>query len=119
MPVQAMEARNGTEEVKALIVQSEVDLRAAKAWLFARNEMATTDPESVDLEDPEVATEMIVESTRVVDEVTALAEKWKELALKSWEVNLQTDNWVIQVTKVKTEVGMLLSLLRSASAIQK
>ena len=44
-----------------MIVQSEVDLRAAKAWLFAINEMATTDPESVDLEDPEVATEMIVE----------------------------------------------------------
>ena len=45
---------------------------------------------------------MIVESTRVVDEVTALAEKWRELALKSYDVNLQTTNWVIQVTKVKT-----------------
>ena len=57
------------------MVQTEVDFKAAKAWLFARNEMATTtDPEGVDLTDPEVATEMIVESTRVVDEVTAPAE---------------------------------------------
>ena len=31
---------------------------------------------------------MIVELTRVVDEVTALAEKWKEFALRPWEVNL-------------------------------
>ena len=67
MPLHAMEARRGTEDVKDLMVQTELDLKAAKAWLFARNEMATTDPESVDLEDPEVATEMIVESTRAVD----------------------------------------------------
>ena len=37
----------------------------------------------------------------VVHDVTALAEKWKELALRHWEVNIQTDNWVIQVTKMK------------------
>ena len=55
-----MEAQRWTNEVKDLMVQTEVDLNAAKAWLFVRNEMATTDPESVDLEDPEVATEMIV-----------------------------------------------------------
>ena len=49
IPLQAMEARRGTEEVKDLIVQAEVDLKAAKRWLIARNEMATTDPEWVDL----------------------------------------------------------------------
>ena len=100
MPLQAMEVRIWTEEVKDLMLQTEVDLGAVKAWLFARNEMATTDPESVDLEDPDVATEMIVESTRVVDEVTALAEKWEELALRPWKGNLQTANWVIKVAKI-------------------
>ena len=44
-----MEARRGTEEVKDLIVQAEVDLKAAKRWFIARNEMATTDREVVDL----------------------------------------------------------------------
>ena len=63
-------------------MQTDLDLNAAKAWLIARNEMATADQEGVDLEDPEVATEMIVESTKVVDKVTALAEKCQELALK-------------------------------------
>ena len=40
MPMHAMEAMKGTEEVKALLVQSEAELAGAKAWLFARNEMA-------------------------------------------------------------------------------
>ena len=44
------------------MVQTEVDLKAAKTWLFTRNAMATSvDQESVDLKDPDVATEMIVE----------------------------------------------------------
>ena len=40
MPMHAMEAMKGTEEVKALLVQSEAELAGAKAWLFARNETA-------------------------------------------------------------------------------
>ena len=49
----------------------------------------------MDLENRDVVTVMIVESTMVVYEVTALADKWKELALRPWEVNLQEANWVI------------------------
>ena len=45
--------------------------------------MATTDPESVDLEDQEVSTEMIV-------------------ALKPYEVDMRTTRWIIHVTNVKT-----------------
>ena len=57
---------------------------------------------------------MIVESTKVVDEVTALAEKWQKLALKPFEVDMRTAQWIIQVTKVKTELMLLLSLFKSA-----
>ena len=64
------------------VEKTEVELKTAKAWLFARNAMATSlDQERVDLTDPDVAIEMIVESTTAVDEVTALAEMWQELAL--------------------------------------
>ena len=67
LPLKAVEVINGTHEVKDLMVQTEVELKTAKAWLFARNAMATSlDQERVDLTDPDVA-------TRVVDEVTALA----------------------------------------------
>ena len=41
--------------------------------------------------------------------MTALAERWKELALKPYEVDMRTERWIIQVTKVKTEVKMLIS----------
>ena len=37
--------------------------------------MAVSDPEGMDLQNGEVAAEMLVESTWVVDDVTALAEK--------------------------------------------
>ena len=75
--------------------------------MFARNEMAVTDPEGIDLGNKRVADEMIMESTIVVDDVTALTEKWKELALIHWEVNPQTAIWVIQVTTIKTDLRML------------
>ena len=42
----------------------------------------------------------------MVDEVTALVERWQELALKPHEVDMKTIMWIIQVTKVKTEVRM-------------
>ena len=65
--MKVVEVTNGTHEVKDLMVQTEVELKMDKAWLFARNAMATSlDQERVDLTDPDVA-------TRVVDEVTALA----------------------------------------------
>ena len=89
LPLEAVGVIKGTHEVNDLMVQMEVELKTAKAWLFARNDMATSlDQERVDLSDTDVATEMIVESTRVVDEVTALAERWQELALKPHEVDM-------------------------------
>ena len=90
LTLKAVEVINGTHEVKDLMVHTEVELKTAKAWLFASNAMATSlDQERVDLTDPDVAAEMIVESTRVVYEVTALAEKWQELALKPHEVDMR------------------------------
>ena len=109
MPAHAVEARNETDEVKSLLVQSGEELEGNKAWLFARHEMAVSDPEGMDLQNRDVVFVMIVESTSVVDDVTALAEKLKELALRPWEVNLQTAIWVIQVTRMNTEVKMMLS----------
>ena len=47
-----------------------------------------SDPEGMYLQNRDVMTGMIVESTRVVDEVTALAEKWRELALRPLDMNL-------------------------------
>ena len=76
LPLKAVEVIKGTHEVNDLMVQMEVELKTAKAWLFARNVMATSlDQERVDLTDPDVAIAMTVEFARVVDEVTALAEK--------------------------------------------
>ena len=118
--LKAVEVINGTHGVKDLMVQTEVELKMAKAWLFARNAMATSlDQERVDLTDPDVVTEMIVESTRVVDEVTALAERWQELALKPHKVDMKTIRWIIQATKVKTEVRMMLSMFMSAEAVRR
>ena len=40
------------------------------------------------------------------------------MALKPHEVDIKTIRWIIQVTKVKTEVRMMLSLFKSAKAIR-
>ena len=57
--------------VKDLMVRTEVDLKTAKRWLMARNEMVTVgDPQSVDMRDHDIASEMIVESAMVIDQVT-------------------------------------------------
>ena len=103
IPLQAMEARNGSGAVKDLMVRTEVDLKTAKRWLVARNEKVTvSDPDGVDMSDPDIAAEMIAESSRVIDQVTELAKKWQELALKLFEVDMQIAQWIIQVTNVKT-----------------
>ena len=70
MPAHAVEARKGTEEANALFVQSEAELEGAKARLFARNDLAVSDPKGINLQNRDVVTVIIVESTRVVDEVT-------------------------------------------------
>ena len=45
-------------------------MKTAKRWLIARNEMvAVCDPDVVDMQDHDIATEMIVESTRVIEQV--------------------------------------------------
>ena len=56
------------------MVRTEVDLKTAKMWLVARNEMVTvSDPDGVDMPDPDIAAEMIAESSSVIDQVTELA----------------------------------------------
>ena len=78
-------------DVKDLILRTELDLKTAKMWLMTRNKMITVDdPQGVDMHDPDLAVEMIVESTKVIDQVTELAEKWQELALKPFEVDERT-----------------------------
>ena len=63
---------------------------------MTRNKMITVDdPEGVDMHDPDLAVAMIVESTKVIDQVTELAEKWQELALKPFEVDERTIQWVV------------------------
>ena len=62
---------------------------------------------------------MIVESSRVIDLVTELAEKWQELALEPFEVDMRTAQWIIQVTKVKTELRMMLSMFMEAESIRR
>ena len=105
MPVRAMEARQRESEITDLMVRTEVDLRTAKRWLFSRNKMITVDdPEGVDMHDPDLAVEMIVEWTMVIDRVTELAEKWHELALKPFDVDERTTQCIVQVSKTKTEV---------------
>ena len=77
IPRKSMEERLSKGVVKELMVRTEVDLKTAKRWLVARNLMATgEDPDCLDIQDPDVATEMIVESSRVINRVTEMAEKW-------------------------------------------
>ena len=118
--LQAMEARKSAGAVKDLIVRTEVDLKTARRWLVARNEMVTVcDPEVVDMQDHDIAIEMIVESTMVIDQVTELAEKWQELALEPFGVDMRIAQWIIQVTKVKTELRMMLSMFKAAESIRR
>ena len=42
LPLRAVEVSKGTNEVKDLMVQAEVELKTAKTWLFARNAMVTS-----------------------------------------------------------------------------
>ena len=120
LPLNAMEARRGDAEVKDLMVRTEVDLKAAKGWLITIDKMATDgDPQSVDMRDPDMASEMIVESERVIKQVTELSEKWQVLALQPIKVDMRIAQWIIQVTKVKTELRMMLSMFRSAEAIRR
>ena len=60
-----------------------------------------------------------MESARVIDWVTELAEKWQELAWEPFEVNMQIAQWSIQVTKVKTELRMMLSMFKAAESIRR
>ena len=106
--------------VNDLMVRTEVDLKTANRWLFARNLMSTVeDPDCLIMRDPDIATEMIVESSRVIDRVTELAEKWQELALEPFEVDMRIAQWIIQVTKVKTELRMMLSMFKAAESIRR
>ena len=99
IPRKAMEERLSGGAVKELLVRTEVDLKTAKRCLVARNLMATgEDPDCLDIQDPDVATEMIVESSRVINRVTELAEKWQALALEPFEVDTKIVQWIIQVT---------------------
>ena len=83
IPQRSMQERLSAGVVKELLVRTEVDLRTAKRWLVARNLMATgEDPDRLDIQDPDVATEMTVESSRVINRVTELADKWQALALE-------------------------------------
>ena len=77
------------------------------------------DPQGVDMHDPDLAVEMNVESTKVIDQVTELAEKWQELSLKTFDVDERTIQWVFQVTTVKTELRLLMSMFMAAEPIRK
>ena len=120
LPVRAMEARMKESDVKDLMLRTELDLKTAKRWLMTRNKMITVDdPQGVDMHDPDLAVEMIVESTNVIDQVTELAEKWQELALKPFEVDDRTTQWIVQVTTVKTELRLLMSMFMAAKSIRR
>ena len=120
IPRKAMEERLSKGAVKELLVRTEVDLKTAKKWLAARNLMVTGgDPDCLDIQDHDVATEMIVESSRVINRVTELAEKWQALALEPFEVDTKVVQWIIQVTKVKTELRMMLSMFKAAESIRQ
>ena len=58
---------------------------------------------------------MIVESSKVINKVTDLAERWKALALEPFEVDAKIVQGIIQVTKVKTELRLMLSMLSMLS----
>ena len=120
IPQRSMEERLSAGVVKELLVRTEVDLRTAKRWLVARNLMATGEyPDRLDIQDPDVATEMIVESSKVINKVTDLAERWKALALEPFEVDTKIVQGIVQVTKVKTEIMMMLSMCQAAEAIRQ
>ena len=120
IPRKAMEERLSTGAVKELLVRTEVDLKTAKRWLVAKNLMATgDDPDRLDIQDPDVATEMIVESSKVINRVTELAERWQALALEPFEVDTKVVQWIIQVTKVKTGLRMMLNMFKAAEAIRQ
>ena len=71
------------------------------------------------MHDPDLAVAMIVESTKVIDQVAELAEKWQEVALKPFEVDKRTIQWVVQVTTVKTELRLLMSMFMAAESIRR
>ena len=120
LPVRVMEARMNEGDVKDLMLRTELDLKTAKRWLMTRNKMITVDdPEGEDMHDPDLAVEMIVESTKVIDQVTELAEKWQGVALKPFEVDERTIQWVVQVTTVKTELRLLMSMFLAAESIRR
>ena len=60
-----------------------------------------------------------MESARVIDQVTELEEKWQELALEQFEVDMRIAQWIIQVTKVKTELRMMLSMFKASESIRR
>ena len=120
LPVRAMEARMKEGDVNDLMLRTELNLKTAMRWLMTRNKMITVDdPQGVDMHDPDLAVEMIVESTKVIDQVTELAEKWKELATKPFEVDERTIQWVVQVTTAKTELRLLISMFVAAESIRR
>ena len=51
--------------------------------------------------------------------MTELAEKWQELALKPFEVDERTTQWVVQVTKTKTELRLMMSMFMAAESIRR
>ena len=51
--------------------------------------------------------------------MTELAEKWQELALKPFEVDERTIQWVVQVTTVKTELRLLMSMFVAAESFRR
>ena len=55
----------------------------------------------------------------MIDQVTELAMKWQELALKPFEVDMRIAQWIIQVTNVKTELRMMLSMFKAAESIRR
>ena len=92
IPQRSMEEQLSAGVVKELLVRTEVDLRTAKRWLVARNLMATgEDPDCLDIQDPDVATEMIVESSKVINKVTDLAERGKR-----WRWRWSLAKWTLK-----------------------
>ena len=73
----------------------------------------------MDIQDPDVATEMIVESSNAIGSVTELAERWQALALEPFEVDTKIVQWIIQVTRVKTEIRLMLSMFKAAESIRQ
>ena len=55
----------------------------------------------------------------MIDQVTELAEKWQELALKPFEVDERTTQWVVHMTTMKTELRLLMSMFMAAESIRR